>query len=126
MPVNNSYRKVFPSVAEEITNEHFGVNPQEPEQRVSRDRNAPLMAIQTAKSVLSNYVPRKDHNRHIGLDASDIDGSSPKTVKLVGGLKRANFFPHEPVTNEYYNRESHGGNTSMKGHFSVNDYSPYS
>ena len=37
-----------------------------------------------------------------------------------------NFFPHEPRTNEYYNKESNGGNTSFKGHFESPKYAPFS
>jgi hypothetical protein len=61
--------------------------------------------------------PRKDGSKHIGLDSRDIPGASPKDLKKIRGLKRLNFFPHEKSMNDYYNKETHGGNISWKGYF---------
>ena len=47
-------------------------------------------------------------------------------MKITKGLKRRDFFPTEPVANEFYNREAAGGNVSLKGHFGQNRFSPYS
>jgi hypothetical protein len=38
-------------------------------------------------------------------------------LKAIKGLKRLNFFPHEPSMNEFYNKETHGGNINPVGHF---------
>ena len=67
------------------------------------------------------YKPKKDTRKYIGLDTKDIPGASPKDLKKIGGLKRLNFFPHEQTTNNYYNKEAHGGNVSAKGYFPSND-----
>lgn len=49
--------------------------------------------------------------KHIGLDAKDIDGTSPKNINETRGVKRLNFFPMDEHINDYYNKESHGGNS---------------
>jgi len=51
------------------------------------------------------------------LDAKDIPGTSPKDLGAIRGVKRRNFFPQDRIMNDYYNKESHGGNVSPKGHF---------
>ena len=63
------------------------------------------------------YVPRKDLSKHIGLNTKDIIGASPANLKEIRGLKRSDFFPHDKDINDYYNKETHGGNVSPKGYF---------
>lgn len=64
-----------------------------------------------------SYIPKKDTDKHISLNVKDIPGAQPKNLKVIRGLKRLDFFPHEQHMNQYYNRETHGGNISAKGYF---------
>lgn len=71
-------------------------------------------------------MPKKDGSKHIGLDKQDIPGANPKSVYNRGrGLKRKDFFPMDRALNDYYNKETHGGNVSDKGHLR-NDNMEYS
>ena len=89
---------------------------------VSKIKDASLRAVDKPKSRAS-YVPNKPN---LALNVADIPGTSPRDLKHIGGLKRYDFFPNEPVTNNYYNREANGGNCSTKGHFGYNKHSPWS
>ena len=108
-----------------MTKQNFGTNPGEYIKVPSRAKDSPLTVFDKPKSSLG-HIPKKPMQRHIQLNIKDIPGASPKSLKNFKGVKRNDFFPNEPVTNRYYEREAHGGNTSMKGHFAVNDYSPWS
>lgn len=115
-PINNSYKKVYASIPEEITREHFGFVTHRPEEIMKE--------MKLSRSPIpSNYVPRKELGMY--MNANDIPGTSPRSNKVIKGVKRAEFFPQEPVTNEYYNKEARGGNTSMKGHFENSKYAPF-
>ena len=61
-------------------------------------------------------MPKKDGSKHIGLDKQDIPGANPTSIMNGRGLKRKDFFPLDRALNAYYNRETHGGNVSDKGH----------
>ena len=45
IPVNNSYRKVFSGMPEEITLEHFGKNVDDHSTMAMRDKKSPLVSI---------------------------------------------------------------------------------
>ena len=67
------------------------------------------MRYQDYKEYTENqYIPRKDHRKHIGLDISDIPGASPVNLKIIKGVKRSGYFPDNKVLNDYYNKESSG------------------
>lgn len=63
--------------------------------------------------------------KHSKFDIQDIKGTSPKNLKEIKGLKRLNFFPNEPSMNEFYNKETHGGNINPVGYFKY-DYIKFS
>lgn len=116
-PINNSYRKVYASIPEELTRENFGFVKHKPEDIVKE--------LKLSRSPMpSDYVPRKELGMY--MNANDIPGTSPKSCKVTKGVKRVDFFPTEPATNDYYNKEAQGGNTSMKGHFENSKYAPFS
>ena len=71
--------------------------------------------------IQQQYKPNKDTKKYIGLDTKDISGASPKDLSKIGGVKRLNFFPHEQATNQYYNKEAHGGVVNPKGYFPTNE-----
>ena len=121
--MNDSYRKILPGQPQEMSKQNFGTSPDEIIKVHHRPKDSPLTVFDKPKSSLG-HVPKKSMERHIQLSIKDIPGASPKSLKNFKGVKRTDFFPNEPVTNLYYEREAHGGNTSMKGHFAVNDYSP--
>jgi hypothetical protein len=56
----------------------------------------------------------------MALDIKDIPGASPTDLKKIRGLKRSNFFPNMKNMNDYYNKETHGGNISEKAYFNNN------
>ena len=70
-PINNSYKKVYASIPEEITRENFGFVKHKPEDI--------LKEMKLSRSPLpSDYIPRKDHKMY--MDAGDIEGTSPRSV----------------------------------------------
>lgn len=57
-------------------------------------------------------VPKKNFSI---METQDIPGAIPTNLKVVKGRKKANFFPYDDRTNEFYNKESLGGGDT--GHF---------
>ena len=46
----------------------------------------------------------------MGLDIADIPGAVPRDLSNIRGKRKQDFFVGNNVTNDYYNKESVGGN----------------
>ena len=146
VPVNNTYKKKYASIPEEINYNNFGAKspiqgglgaryepagdatpskirytetflkgepgPYNPEKHIEQP-----MYKDYNEYISKAYIPRKDLSKHIGLNSQDIQGASPTKLQEIRGLKRSDFFPNDKDINDYYNKETHGGNVSPKGYF---------